>query len=562
VVTSLTALLYIQSDGTLFVQSDHESYETARHQLLSFAELTHRLDPMHVYSVQPVSLWQAASLGISPRQILKFLRTHTAHPIPFEFQERIVGEMAKWGRLHLHKGGRQRIVLRGTGSEWDAVSHVQSILDLAVEVRAEEIIFRLKDRAQVKRLLTHAGYPVTDKVGYQTSPTLGLNINESSHLRDYQRQAVLSFMDPIHEQSGVIVLPCGAGKTFVGIAILEAVAKHALVLTPSEASAQQWRRECLERTNLKEGDVLIYQPDEPPAPITITTYQRVSAKNRAGQRRHLDALTKYPWGIVVYDEVHMLPAPLFRLAADLQSARRLGLTATLIREDGAERDVFSLIGPKCFEVPWKQLEQQGFLAAVHCMEVRVPLSPADHLRYQQASLRERHRIAALNANKFEILQHLLRRHPGESTLIIGHYLQSLEDTAARLNCPLITGQTPHSEREVHFEAFRTGAQRTIVLSRVANMAVDLPCASVAIQISGLFGSRQEEAQRLGRLLRPQTSQGCFYTLVSQDTVEERQAQHRQLYLVEQGYQYQLFNAEELLAEGTMPHESVGMSEYS
>lgn len=558
---NLTALLYIQSDGTLFVQSDHDLYEHARRELLSFAELTHRLDPIHVYAVQPVSLWQAASLGITARHILKFLRTHAAHPMPYELQQKIVDEMTKWGSLHLQKGGRERIALRGTGPQWEAVRQLPDVLQNALEVREDAIIFRLVDRAEIKRILTRVGFPVVDKVGYQSAPSLTFTLHGDSQLRDYQAEAVARFMDAAHDQSGVIVLPCGAGKTFVGIAALQRVGKHALILTPSESSAQQWKREFLSRTTLTDSEVRMYGPSDASAPVTITTYQRVSTKNRAGRRVHLEKLTEHPWGIVVYDEVHMLPAPLFRLAADLQSARRLGLTATLVREDGAERDVFSLIGPKCFDVPWKQLERAGYLSAVKCVEVRVDLPAAERTLYGQVSLREQHRIAALNSNKAKVLDHLHRQHKGHSTLVIGHYLQSLKDAAEQLDCPLVTGQTPHAEREIWFEQFRTGVHRTIVLSRVANMAVDLPCASVAIQLSGLFGSRQEEAQRLGRLLRPQTAEGVFYTLVSKDTVEERQSQHRQMYLVEQGYQYEMIHSGELLTEGMMEDELVGMPEY-
>lgn len=557
----LTELLYIQSDGTLFVQSDHAAYESARTTLLSFAELTQRLDPIHVYTVQPMSLWQAASMGLTARHILKFLRVHAAHPLPYELQQSIVTEMAKWGQIHLHQGARERIVLGGSGNAWDAAKRLATLLERAIEIQSEGLVFHLSDRAEIKRILTSAGYPVLDRVGYQSAPTLDFNLRAESSLRDYQLDAVSHFFEAPNEQSGVIVLPCGAGKTLVGIAILQQVAKHALVLTPSEAAAQQWRRECLARTTLTEADVCMYHPQNPPTPITITTYQRVSTKNREGRRVHLARLTKYPWGIVVYDEVHMLPAPLFRLAADLQSARRLGLTATLVREDGAERDVFSLIGPKCYDVPWKQLERHGYLAAVRCVEVRVGLPPAEKVRYLQSSLREQHKVAALNPNKLQVMKRLLQMHRGQSTLIIGHYVQSLEETATQLNCPLVTGQTPQPDRETRFDQFRRGIHRTIVLSRVANMAVDLPCASVAIQLSGLFGSRQEEAQRLGRLLRPQTAEGVFYTLVSSDTVEERHAQHRQMYLVEQGYHYELIHADELQREGTMQHEPVGMPEY-
>jgi DNA excision repair protein ERCC-3 len=303
----------------------------------------------------------------------------------------------------------------------------------------------------------------------------------------------------------------------------------------------------------------LYEAGKEFKPVTITTYQRVAARTRAGQRKHLAALTNYPWGIVIYDEVHMLPAPLFRLAADLQGARRLGLTATLVREDGAEQDVFSLIGPKCFDISWKQLEQEGYLASVRCVEVGVPLSDADAGRYRAAGTREQHKIAALNPNKLDVVENILRRHPGEGTLIIGHYLASLEEISARLKCPLMTGKTPSNEREQMLHDFRVGKVHTLVLSRVANMAIDLPRASVAIQVSGLFGSRQEEAQRLGRLLRPQTQAGVFYTLVSRNTVEERMAKHRQLYLVERGYAYEIVESGEFECERMTDDEAVRVS---
>lgn len=542
----MTGLLYVQGDGTLLVQSDNPDYDAARADLMAFSDLVQRLDPIHVYQVRPISLWQAASTGKTARQVLAFLRQYAAHPIPYALQQLIAGEMSKWGRLALHQGARGRIVLRGCNADLDAARAVPAVRELALSDDGDGLVFSAGCRAEVKQILASAGWPVRDNVGYQDAPAISFSWDGRTQLRDYQWAAVEQFYANTRDQSGVVVLPCGAGKTIVGIAIIQALGRHALVLTPSDTSAKQWQKELLERTTLTDDDVALYHANRPLAPITITTYQKVAAKKRSGEREHLRRLTGHPWGIVVYDEVHMLPAPLFRLAADLQGARRLGLTATLVREDGAEADVFSLIGSKVFEVPWKQLEQAGYLAAVRCVEVHVPLSAADAALYERASVRERHKIAALNPAKVSVVRALLAKHPGESAMVIGHYLESLQTLAAELHCPMVSGQTPQPEREQWLEQFRSGQIRQIVLSRIANMAVDIPCASVAVQVSGLFGSRQEEAQRLGRLLRPHTKEGVFYTLVSKNTVEERTAKHRQLYLVEQGYAYDVMDAEEIL----------------
>ncbi|MCL6515544.1 DNA repair helicase XPB [Alicyclobacillus sp.] len=557
----MRALLYVQNDGTLLVQSDHPRYEAVRPLLLGFAEMVQRMEPMHIYRIRPLSLWQAASLGLTAREILTFLRDHAAHPLPYALQRMIADEMAKWGRLTMHQGARGRIVVRGDADALDACRALPDLMAMAHEARVDGIVFNARDRARIKRTLAASGWPVADLVGYRAASTLSFDLRPDTRLRDYQVEAVRRFLQDDHDPSGVIVLPCGAGKTLVGIAILQALGLHALVLTPSETAARQWERELLSRTTLSRDAVALYGDDRRIAPITITTYQRVAARDKQGRRRHLETLTRHPWGIVVYDEVHVLPAPLFRLAADLQGARRLGLTATLVREDGAETDVFSLIGPKRYEVPWKQLEQAGYLASVRCVELHVPLPAAVAARYAAAGVREKHRIAAANPEKRRVVEALLQWHRGESALILGHYLDPLSEIAAAVGCPLITGSTPQAEREQWFEGFRCGRVRCLALSRVANMAVDLPSASVAIQVSGLFGSRQEEAQRLGRLLRPQTQEGVFYTLVSRGTVEAQTAKHRQLYLVEQGYSYEVYDSDEYLPKGMDDDEPVGMSEH-
>ncbi|MCL6445893.1 MAG: DEAD/DEAH box helicase, partial [Alicyclobacillus sp.] len=484
----MASLLFAQGDGTLLVQSDHPLYDTARLTLMAFAQLVQRVDPIHVYQVRPVTLWQAASLALTPRGVLTFLREHTAHPLPYPLQQLIVGEMAKWGKLSLQQGGRGRIALRGDALALRTLARDQLIRRVAVDLSPEGIIFPARLRAEVKRIVCSLGYPVLDLVGYQVAPPMSMRLRSEVSLRPYQAEAVEQFFSGGQRESGIVVLPCGAGKTVVGLAIIARLQLHALILTPSESAALQWERECLEKTTLSQKEVCLYEPDKPLCPITITTYQRVTARTRSGERKHLRTLTSYPWGMVVYDEVHMLPAPLFRLAADLQGARRLGLTATLVREDGADAEVFSLIGSKCYEVPWRQLEQQGYLSRVRCVEVMVPLHDRDRDAYETATPREKHRIAALNGQKLVIVDRLLAQHRGDGVLIIGHYLDSLRAAAERFGCPLITGQTPIAERERVLEQFRRGEIRVVALSRVANMAIDLPSASVAIQISGLFGS--------------------------------------------------------------------------
>lgn len=555
---SMTALLYIQSGGTILVQSEHEQYDSARPTLLCFADMVQRLDPIHVYQVRPITLWQAASLGFTARWVLAFLRKHAAHPIPFAVQQQVATEMGKWGHLVLQQGAQNRIVLRGNASMLHNLEDLVWVRKHSLDRQTHGLVFASHHRAELKRVLAANGYPVLDRVGYRSAPSVPFAIEPSTTLRDYQLEAMNQFFEQSRQQSGVVVLPCGAGKTIVGVGILERLQMHALILTPNETSAQQWLREILERTTLTADEVSLYDPKRPLTPITITTYQRVAAKTRSGERRHLTLLTSYPWGIVIYDEVHVLPAPLFRLAADLQSARRLGLTATLVREDGLEAEVFSLIGPKCFEAPWKQLEEAGYLAPVRCVELRIPLTLEDTRLYEQARPRERHRIAAENKEKIRSVAELVKRHAGEQILVLGHYLGLLEDVSTELGAPLLTGKTNQAEREYWFKEFRQGNTRVLVLSRIANMAVDLPSASVAIQISGLFGSRQEEAQRLGRLLRPKTQEGVFYTLVTRDTIEQKMATHRQLYLLEQGYAYDIINAEKVASERVSVREVVGM----
>lgn len=503
------------------------------------------METIHVFKLKPSSLWQAAALGLSPKSILQFLRTQMAHPIPYAMQQKIVLEMGKWGRLWLQESASQRMILRGSSQDIARVMKETEVAVLMVEWRPDGLVFPLHAQASVKRQLVRAGFPVLDKIGYLDAPHIDVSLNAETSLRPYQLEAVARFFTSEQNESGVIVLPCGSGKTVVGLGVLCQLQVHTLIVTPNDASARQWREELLTKTTLSEDYVAIYDDPSTIAPITITTYQRVTAKNRQGVYRHLDSLIQKPFGLVIYDEVHMLPAPLFRLAADLQSARRLGLTATLVREDGNEHEVYSLIGSKCYEQPWRELELAGYLANVRCQEVRVSLPDSEKISYQSATLRQKHRIAADNSMKRQIVSSLCEAHGNESVLIMGHFLEQLKQIAIDLDCPFLSGETPTEERMQAIQAFRSGQIKRLVLSRIANMAIDVPSASVAIQVSGLFGSRQEEAQRLGRLLRPGTATGIFYSLVSANTVEERMAKNRQRFLAEQGYAYDIVLESEL-----------------
>lgn len=543
----MSSLLYVLGDGTVLVESQHADYEIARPTLALFAQLVQRMDPIHVYRILPLSIWQAASVALSAREILTFLRGYSSQPLPLSVQQMIVKEAGKWGLVSLDRDAQGRVVLQGDPKVISQLAADEEVQRMGARYLHRAISVPVTRRGDVKKRVSLLGYPVVDRAGYQLAKPAAFSLKDDVTLREYQVDAVHRFLDASKDQSGVIVLPCGAGKTLVGIAIAAKVGFHTLILAPSESAALQWEGECKRFTTLGDGEVKRYRVNDSLAPITITTYQRVTAKTRDGQMRHLEKLTTHPWGLVIYDEVHMLPAPLFRLAAELQSVRRLGLTATLVREDGADVDVFSLIGPKRYEVSWKSLEHEGYLAAVKCVQVRVPLSDADRRRYDAGTAREKHRIAAQNSRKLTIAKHLVSTHGDADLLILGHYLDPLTEMASLLTCPLITGQTPQRDRDMWFERFRRKETRRLVLSRVANMAVNLPNASVAIQLSGLFGSRQEEAQRLGRLLRPASGPGIFYTLVSQDTVEEKMAFHRQMYLMEQGYSYVVTDFENVMA---------------
>jgi DNA excision repair protein ERCC-3 len=554
----ISGFLYAKNLDTLIVNCEHPDFSHAQPVLLMIAELVQSYDACQVYKIRDTSLWQAAAKGLTPRFVLDFLRDAAKAPIPYKMQQQIAQAMTRWGKLFLLPDPPNAILLAGPNDVLIEFRKDKALQKMIASSNRNGLVFPGNLRAELKQKLAKMGYPVIDKIGYVQSEICPISLATDVTLRPYQEEAKTSFFLQGQNECGVIVLPCGSGKTVVGLSILAEIRMHTLIVVPNDMTAKQWQNEILKKTTATKELVGFYTDSDSVRPITIVTYQKVTAKTRHRVFRHLEALTNHVWGLVIYDEVHILPAPLFRLAAELQGARRLGLTATLVREDGEEKEVYSLIGPKCFEKPWKSLEQDGFIAKVRCVEIRVPLPVAAQANYLEASARARHRIAADNINKLKVVTDLCRTHKNEGILIMGQYIDFLQILARTLGCPFLFGGTSREERQNILQQFREGKQSTIVMSRIANMGIDLPQASIVIQISGLFGSRQEEAQRLGRLLRPKPTSGVFYSLVTAQTVEEQLAKHRQIYLVEQGYAYDIQNAVNDDTEETDNIEIVGM----
>jgi len=541
--------LVIQGDGTVLLDLHSPRADEARERLAAFAELVRGPEHVHTYRIDALSVWNARAAGLAAADMLGILDAYAKYPVP-EGYRALLGELAgRYGRVVLSREG-DLFVLR---ADTEALAE-QLLRDPAVgpllgpRLRGPAFRFAPRDRGWLKQALTAAGFPAEDRCGYEDGERLALALREGAGgfaLRPYQRDAVAAFLGdrPGSGGSGVVVLPCGAGKTVVGLAAMAALSQHTLVLCTSNTAVRQWRREILDKTTARPEDVATYGADgKRVGPITLATYQMVTWRGPGdADHPHLELFDARRFGLIVYDEVHVVPAPVFRATARLQARRRLGLTATLVREDGREADVFSLIGPKRFDIPWRAVEQQGFVARAVCTEVRVGLSPEREHAYARASPRGRFRVAAENERKKPLVRDLLGRHPGSRTLVIGEYLAQLEDLACFLGAPLVTGRTPEAERQRLFDAFRRGEVGVLVLSRVGNYALDLPNADLLIQVSGTYGSRQEEAQRLGRILRPKPDGRVahFYTLVSRHTREEDFALHRQRFLTEQGYTYRL-----------------------
>jgi DNA excision repair protein ERCC-3 len=539
--------LIVQSDKTALLEVSHPQAADARHDLAVFAELERAPEHVHTYRITKLGLWNARAAGHDSAFVLGVLDKYSKFPIPASIRVDIEQTMARYGRLVIRKGESGDLELY---SAEPAVlletTRQRRVNDLLLD-RIDENTWQIADwaRGQIKQELLKLGWPAEDLAGY--TPGIPHEIDlvlDGWGLRDYQAMAVEKFWDG---GSGVVVLPCGAGKTIVGAATMAKANTNTLILVTNTVSARQWRAELLKRTTLTEEEIGEYSGSmKEVAPVTIATYQILTTKRKT-EYAHLALLNDHDWGLIVYDEVHLLPAPIFKMTADLQARRRLGLTATLVREDGKEGDVFSLIGPKRFDAPWKEIEAQGYIAPAACFEVRIDLPGDEHFEYAIANQEDRYRLSASSPVKIPVIQKLLAKHAGEPTLIIGQYIDQLNAVASALHAALITGETPVGERERLFAEFREGRLGVLVVSKVANFSIDLPEASVAIQISGSYGSRQEEAQRLGRILRPKADgrTASFYTLIARDTVDQDFAQNRQRFLAEQGYAYEILDAVDL-----------------
>lgn len=542
--------LIIQSDHTALLEVAHPASEDARHDLSVFAELERAPEHIHTYRITRLGLWNARAAGHTADEVIATLNRYAKFPMPSNVELEIRDSMERYGKLRIERRDSDEVSQLVLTSDDPLVMREVSQSKQVAELLGHQIdptTYEIAplSRGELKQALLKRGWPADDLAGFTPGTPHEIELIEDGWaMRDYQRKAVDTFETG---GSGVVVLPCGAGKTIVGAGAMARVKAQTLILVTGAVSARQWRDELLKRTNLTEDEIGEYSGQvKEVKPVTIATYQILSSR-RGGAYQHLSLLSGHDWGLIVYDEVHLLPAPVFKLTAELQARRRIGLTATLVREDGREGDVFSLIGPKRFDVPWREIEAQGFIAPAACYEVRVSLDDDERLRYAAAEDSERYRLASSAPVKQDITRRIIAHHPGESILVIGQYIEQLEEMSAALDAPLITGKTPVDEREELFGQFRRGEITTLVVSKVANFSIDLPDASVAIQISGSYGSRQEEAQRLGRLLRPKSNgmQASFYTIVTADTVDQDFAQNRQRFLAEQGYAYTIVRAHDL-----------------
>ncbi len=549
--------LIVQSDKSVLLEVDNPLYADARDSLARFAELVKSPEYVHTYKISPLSLWNAAAMGMTPDEVIAALEQFAKYPIPANISREIVDYMSRYGQLSLYKEGSDLLLLcenQDLAEEiWANTKITQYILD-----RVNELTFKVDEtqRGFVKQALIEIGHPVEDIAGYIEGEQLTFELRTNTlsgrpwRLRTYQEDSVATFYAGGGERggSGVVVLPCGAGKTMVGIGAMQRLQTSTLILCPNVVAVRQWIQELLDKTTLRPEDIGEYTGDiKEVRPVTVATYQILTwRRSRDLEFEHFKIFEARNWGLLIYDEVHLLPAPVFRATASIQATRRLGLTATLVREDGKEEDVFSLIGPKRFDMPWKLLEDQGWIATAICYEIRLDLPDSMRRQYAIAEDRKKYRIAAENPEKLDIIQKILAHHRNDNVLVIGMYLDQLGIIAKDVEAPLITGKTSNEERERLYADFRRGVEKILIVSKVANFAIDLPDANVAIQVSGTFGSRQEEAQRLGRILRPKTdgSFARFYSLVTKDTRDMDFAAKRQLFLTEQGYQYVIASADE------------------
>ena len=539
--------LIVQSDKSLLLEVDHDQAAECRRAIAPFAELERAPEHVHTYRLTPLGLWNARAAGHDAEQVVDALITYSRYPVPHALLVDIAETMSRYGRLQLVSDPARGLLLHALDqpvlAEVMRSKRTQGLLGEKID--DETVVVHPSERGHLKQVLVKLGWPAEDLAGYVDGEAHEISLDTSDWaLRPYQEEAVEGFW---HGGSGVVVLPCGAGKTLVGAGAMARSGTTTLILVTNTVSARQWRDELVRRTSLTPEEIGGYSGSRKEVrPVTIATYQVLTTK-RKGVYPHLELLDARDWGLILYDEVHLLPAPIFRMTADLQARRRLGLTATLVREDGREDEVFSLIGPKRYDAPWKDIEAQGYIAPAECVEVRLDLPHADRMTYAVAEAEDRYRLAATAPGKLAVVEQILARHPGEQTLVIGQYLDQLTELGEHIDAPVITGATTVPERQRLFEAFRSGELTTLVVSKVANFSIDLPEAAVAIQVSGSFGSRQEEAQRLGRLMRPKADgrTAHFYAVVTRDTVDQDFAAHRQRFLAEQGYAYSILDAEDL-----------------
>ena len=538
--------LIVQSDRTVLLEVAHPQAEDARHDLAVFAELERAPEHVHTYRITPLALWNARAAGHDAEQVVDVLETYSRFPVPQALLVDVAETMSRYGRVRLHAHPAHGLILESEEPPiLEELSRGATGKLLGARIDEHSIAVPPSERGRLKQALLKASWPAEDLAGYVDGKSHPIALNHDGwQLRDYQQYATEAFWSG---GSGVVVLPCGAGKTIVGAAAMAKAESTTLILVTNTVAGRQWRDELLRRTTLTENEIGEYSGEKKEIkPITIATYQVVTRKTK-GEYRALELFDSRDWGLIIYDEVHLLPAPIFRMTADLQARRRLGLTATLVREDGREDEVFSLIGPKRYDAPWKDIEAQGYIAPADCVEVRVTLTDAERMAYATAEADDRYRLASCSPVKLGVVRELVERHRGEPTLIIGQYLDQLHELSEQLDADLITGETPVKQRQELFADFREGRSSLLVVSKVANFSVDLPEASVAIQVSGTFGSRQEEAQRLGRVLRPKGDgrTAHFYTVVTRDTVDAEFAAHRQRFLAEQGYAYRILDADDL-----------------
>ena len=557
---NLSNPLIVQSDRTILLEVDHPQHAEARDALAQFAELEKSPEHIHTYRLSPLSLWNAAAGGMNANMILELLRQYSKYDIPSNIAVDIREYISRYGRVKLiREGDALLLTSQDAALMTEILRNKRTQPYLLRQLNSHTIQVDASRRGHIKQALIHIGFPAEDLAGYTEGSPLPMKLR-SVTLQDkqfapraYQYAASAAFYagGAPSGGSGVVVLPCGAGKTIVGLATMADIQRATLILSPNTIAVRQWIQEIIDKTDVPPEMVGEYTGDRKDiCPITVSTYQILTYRRSEEEDfPHFSLFTSYDWGLIIYDEVHLLPAPVFRITAEIQARRRLGLTATLVREDGREADVFSLIGPKKYDVPWRELERQGWIATAECHEIRVGMSEDEQLNYAMTEEREKYRLAAENPAKVPITRYLAERHRDDQVLIIGQYIEQLKLLAEELNAPLLTGRTSNLQREKLYDQFRRGELKRLVVSKVANFAIDLPDANVAIQVSGTFGSRQEEAQRLGRILRPKEDGGLayFYSIVTRDSRDQEFSANRQLFLTEQGYRYVIEDAEELLA---------------